>query len=206
MPRPADTPQSAAAAAETGFDPMVFWLQHRTKIILLVGLVVLGAAVYGITEWARIQKQEGSSRLLAEAKSVEDYRKVIADYPGTAAAGDAYILLGAKLRDEGKYDESTTALKTFAEQYPKHELLSGAWTSIAANLEAQGKADEALATYQRVSTSYATSFSAPLALMNQARILQAQGKTEEARKIYEQVVSRYPDNPVSQQASSEMKK
>jgi TolA-binding protein len=205
MPRPADTPPPAAAE-ETGFDPLVFWIQHRTKIVLLVALVVVGAAVYGISEWMRLSKQQGSTQLLSGAKTADDYRKVIAEYPGTSAAGNATLLLAAKLRDEGKYDESTAELKTFAEKYPKHELVSGAWTSMAANLEAQGKVDEALATYQRVSTSYAASFSAPVALLNQARILQGQGKKEEARKIYEQIVSSYQENPASQQATGELQK
>jgi TolA-binding protein len=204
MSSPADTPPPAAVV-DSGFDPLVFWIQHRTKIVLFGGLLIVAVASYGVSEFLRSQKLAGAQALFAQAKSAEDYRKVIADYAGTPAAGDAYLLLAAELRKEGKLEESSTLLKTFTTQYPQHQLLSGAWTSLAANLEAEGKADEALAMYQKVSASYAGSFSAPIALLAEARLLREKGKKEEARKIYEQVAKTYAENPVAQQAAMELR-
>ena len=200
MSSPAET---TTPPIDPGFDPLAFWIQHRTKILLFTGLFLVAVASYGVSEWNRTRTIDGAQRLLAGAKTADDYRKVIAEYPGTHAAGNAHLFLAEQLRKDGKLEESSALLRTFAEKYPEHPLVSGAWTSLAANLEAQDKADEALAMYQKVSTSYGASFSAPIALMAQARLLKAKGKTEEAGRIYERIIARYPDNIVSQQAAQE---
>ena len=202
MSSPAET---TTPPIDPGFDPLAFWIQYRSKILLFSGLLVVAVATYGISEWSRARTQAGAQQLLAGARTAEDYRQVIATYPATNAAGSAHLLLAGQLRKDGKLDESSALLRAFTEKYPGHPLFSGAWTSLAANLEAQGKADEALATYQKVSTSYANSFSTPVALMAQARLLKARGKTEEAARIYEQVIARYAENPVAQQAAQENK-
>ena len=200
------SPTPTTTPAETGFDPLVFWIQHRSKILLLSGLFAVALAVFATSEYIRRRTNTGAQELFAAAKTPEDFRKVMAEYSGTVAAGNAHLMLAEKLRQEGKLDESTATLRAFTEKYPKHPLLSGAWTSIAANLEAQGKMDEALSTYQKVSTAYANTFSAPAALMAQARLLEAKGKAEEARRIYEQVMTQYQENAAAQQAAQEIRR
>lgn len=202
MPSPAST----TPPADTGFDPLVFWIQHRNKILLLAGLFVIALGAFALSEYVRRRTNNSAQELFAAANTPEGFRKVIAEYPGTIAAGNAHLMLAEKLRQEGKLDESTATLRAFVEKYPKHPLLSGAWTSIAANLEAQGKADEALSTYQKVSTIYANTFSGPAALMAQARLFEAKGKTEEARRTYEQVMTQYQDNVAAQQAAQEIRR
>jgi TolA-binding protein len=203
MPSPSTT---TTPPADTGFDPLVFWIQHQRKIVLLAGLFAIALAVFAISEIIRSKTSAAAQELLANAHSADGFRKVIAEYPRTAAAGNAHLLLAEKLREEGKLDDSTAILRTFLEKYPEHPLLSGAWTSLAANLEAQGKIDEALSTYQKVSTGYANSFSAPVALMAQARLLVAKNKIEEAQRLYEQVMTQYQDNIVAQQAAQEIRR
>jgi TolA-binding protein len=200
------SPTTTTPPADTGFDPLVFWIQHKGKILLFTGLFVVALAAYGISEYVRMKRTAAAEAQFANAKTVEDFRKVITDYNGTAPAGNAYLLLAEKLRAEGKIDESSKELHTFIDKYPEHPLLSGAWTSLAANLEAQGKVDEALATYQKISTSFANSFSAPLALLAQARLLVQKGKPDDARRIYEQVIAQYQDNLAAQLAAEEVRK
>jgi TolA-binding protein len=202
MPSPATTP----SPADTGFDPLVFWIQHKNKIVLLAGLFAFALAAFVISEYWGTHRNASAQELYAAASSGDGFRKVIAEYPGTVAAGNAHLMLAEKLREEGKLDESTATLRTFVEKYPEHPLLSGAWTSIAANLEAQGKTDEALSTYQKVSTGYANTFSAPVALLAQARLLAARGKNDEARRLYEQVMTQYQDNMAAQQAAQEIRR
>jgi TolA-binding protein len=200
------SPIPTTTPAETGFDPLVFWIQHRSKILLLAGVFAVALIAFALSEYVRKRTNTSAQELFATASTPDGFRKVIAEYAGTIAAGNAHLMLAAKLREEGKLDESTATLRSFADKYPTHPLLSGAWTSIAANLEAQGKADEALSTYQKVTTSYPNTFSAPAALMAQARLLEAKGKTEEARRIYEQVMTQYQENVVAQQAAQEVRR
>jgi len=200
------SPTPSAPAADPGFDPLVFWIKHQSKILLLLGVFVVALGGYALSEFIRNKRNASAQSLLANAKSADDYRKVISDYSGSNPAGDAYLLLAAKQRAEGKIDDSSATLHTFIDKIPQHPLISGAWTSLAANLEQQGKADEALSIYQKVSTNYANSFSAPLALLGQARLLAQKGKTEDARRIYEQVMAQYQDNFAAQQATMELRK
>lgn len=200
------SPTTTTPPADTGFDPLVFWIQHKTKILLLAVLLVVGLGTFAISEYVRTKSNAAAEDLFAKADSADGFRKVIAEYPGTAAAGNAHLMLAEKLRAEGKYDESSATLRTFTEKYPEHQLISGAWTSIAANLEAQGKIDEALSTYQKVTTAYANSFSVPVALLAQARLLITKGKPEEAQRIYEQVMTQYQDNVAAQQAAQEIRR
>jgi TolA-binding protein len=193
----------ATPAPPTGFDPLVFWVQHRQKILAFTGLFVAALMIYFVSELARTRKLDAAAKALAEAKDDASLRKVIGDYSGTAAAGNAYLLLAENLRKAGKPDEAATALRTFIDKYPAHPLISGAWTSLAATQEAQGKQDEALATYQKVSTTFATSFSAPVALLGQARIFKEKGKTDDARRLFEQVINQYPESTFAQQAMRE---
>lgn len=202
MSSPAQT-SPATPAPPTGFDPLVFWVQHRQKVVIFAGLFVAALLIYFVSEFARTKKLEAGGRALAEAKDEAGLRKVISDFPGTAAAGDAHLLLAEKLRKEGKADEAVTALRTMIDKYPDHPLISGAWVSLAATQEAQGKQDEALGTYQKVSTSFATSFSAPVALLGQARIYKEKGKTDEARRLFEQLINQYPESMFAQQAMRE---
>lgn len=200
MSSPTPTPP---AAPENDFDPLVFWIQYRQKIILFIGMFLVAMAVYFGSEFLVMQKREASARSFSQAKDADGWRKVIAQYSGTAAAGDAYLLLAEQLRKEGKLDESAATLREFIDKNPEHPLLSGAWTSLGATLEAQGKTDEALSTYQKVSTTYATSFSVPVALLGQARIFKEKGKADEAKRLYEQVISQFQETIFAQLAMRE---
>jgi TolA-binding protein len=200
------SPTTTTPPADPGFDPLVFWIQHKSKILILSALFVVALAAYAVSEVVRTKRAAAAETAFANAHTEDEFRKVIADYSGTAPAGNAYLLLAEKLRSEGKLDESSTALHAFIDKYPEHPLLSGAWTSLAANLEAQGKVDEALAAYQKISTAFANSFSAPLALISQGRLLVQKGKPEDARRIYEQVIAQYQDNLAAQLAAEEVRK
>lgn len=202
MTSPAET-SPAPPAPPAGFDPLVFWVQHRQKVTLFAGLFFAAALIYFASEFMRTRKLDAAGRALAEAKEEAALRKVISDYAGTAAAGDAHLLLAEKLRKAGKADEAVTTLRALIDKYPDYPLISGAWTSLAATLESQGKQDEALSTYQKVSTSFTTSFSAPIALLGQARIFKEKGKVDDARRLFDQVINQYPESMFGQQAMRE---
>ena len=199
---PTETPSQTAA----GFDPIAFWILHRSKVLVFAGLFVVALGAFGIVEWQRRKAQAESEQLLAAAKNADGYRALIAKYPASVPAASAMLLLAQELRMEAKYDESSAQLRAFLEKFPQHPLASGALTSLAATQEAQGHAEEALATYQRVVSTYPTSFSAPVALLAQARLLRGQGKTDDARRIYEQVIQQYQGTGFGQEAVAENQK
>jgi TolA-binding protein len=205
MASPAATTPPASSAPEE-FDPLVFWIKYRSRILMYTTMLIVALALY-FTYWG-IQEstRKHSEQALAEAKTAADYKKVADEYPKSAAAGNALLLMADKLRTEGKLDESSAALKSFIERFPKHSLISGAYTSLAVNQEAQGKLDDALVSYKKVTTSYPTSFSAPAAYVAQGRILDQQGKPDEARHAYETVMTQFSESPFQQEAMRMMQK
>ena len=188
---------------EEEFDLLAFWIQHKSKVLLFLLLLIVGLIAYGIFQFVELQSRKAAAEDLAKAKTVEDFRRVARSHAGSAVAGNALLLLAEQLRTEKKYDESSAALKEFIDKYPNHALVSGAWVSLAVNLEAQDKLDDALANYQKVGASYPASFSAPTALMAEARIFKAKGKIDEAKRAYETVISQFGDNILARLAAQE---
>ncbi len=210
-PVPTDAPLHPPAVStvstlppEAEFDPLEFWIRHRGKILLYGGLLAAALLIYGIYELARQRTAQAAQRAYASAKSAEDFRRVLTDYPRTVPGANAHLMLADKLRGEGKPDEAIATLRTFIDQHPDHPLISGAHASLAASQEAAGKLDEALATFQKVATSYPTSFSAPGAWIGQGRIFKAQGKMDEAKRAYETVKTQFAESLFANEAQQEL--
>jgi TolA-binding protein len=187
-----------------GFDPIEFWFLHKTKIVALAALFVVALAGYTIFEITQRNARESANKAFAQAKTADDYRKVIAEHPGQMAAGNAQLELADLLRKEGKYDEANTMLRSFIEQHPTHPLLAGAWLGLGQNAEAAGKADEALTQYQKILTTFPNSYAAPIALLAQGRIQKAKGQTDAAKRSFEQVDQQYQMTPFQFEARREL--
>ncbi|RYD63512.1 MAG: tetratricopeptide repeat protein, partial [Verrucomicrobiaceae bacterium] len=198
MANPAET---TPPPTDEGFDPTVFWIRHRTKIVLFLVLFLAAALFYAIYEYTQTRRHQAAAQAYAVAKTPDDYRKVISEYPSTVPAANAHLVLAEKLREEGKLDESNQILRAFIEKYPENNLLTGAYTSLATNLEIQGQLDEAVMHYQKVTTSFPTSFSAPVAWLGQARVYKAQGKEDEAKRAYETVVTQFAGTTFATEAA-----
>ena len=189
---------------DTGFDFLLFWDQYRQIILLVSGVVLLAAVFFGIYEYNQAQQIAAAGAALSQASSEDDFRQVMAKYPGTVSAGDAALFLAARLRQDRKYDGALQVLQDFLDKYPTHPLAHAGDLSYAETLEAQGKLDEAIARYEEVAAKYPESYSAPAAVIAEANILSTQGKTDQARRLYENFVAQFPDSIFSQEAMTEM--
>jgi len=189
---------------DTGFDFLLFWDQYRQIILLVGGAVLLALVFFGIYEYNQSQRIAAAGAALAQAATEDDYRQVIAKYPGTVSAGDAALFLASQLRGEHKYDDALQVIQDFLDKYPNHPLVHAGDLSYAETLEAQGKIDEAVARYEEVSAKYPDSYSAPVAVIAEANILSSQGKPDQARRLYENFVAQFPESIFTQDAMAEM--
>jgi len=187
-----------------GFDPLVFWLQHKSKIIIYAILLVVAAVGFAAYEIMSQQRLAESQRLYAQAATEDDYRNIVQKFPHTIAAGNATLMLAEKLRDSKKYDEAVVLLQTMIDQYPDYPLIDTAWLALAATFQAAGKTDEALVKYQLTATKFPTTSSAPHALVAEAGILKDQGKLDDARHAYENVKSQFPNSYYAALAMQEL--
>ena len=166
-------PTAPPPTRDVVLETRLFWDRFKKQItgaLLIVLLAVLGYTAY---RFYSDRRAAAASASLASATTTLQYQQVLQRYPNTAAAADAYLLLGQAQRREKKFAEANTTFQTFITKYPKHELLSTAKMAVAANLESMGKMDEALAMYQQIASTYPTSFVAPIALLSQVYILKA---------------------------------
>jgi tetratricopeptide (TPR) repeat protein len=182
------------------FDPEIFWALHKQKI--LIGAVVLivaliGASIYFGLQAVKVQKAEAA---YAAADSIEGWQKVIREFPDSIAAGNSYLRIGSKLRDDTKYPDSDSAYDSFVHHFPKHPLLVAGYMGLAANAELESHPDKALDTYKVVATQFNSSYLAPMALFQQARLVAAKGDLKEAQQLFESLVRRYPESSFSGEA------
>lgn len=198
------TPSDTDTIPQTGFDPVAFWLAHKTKVTiygLLLLAAVVGFMVYEISAQSTITKSRAA---LAQAGNEEGLRQVIQQYPHTVAAGNATLLLAEALRGEKKYDEAATILQDMIDKQPDHPMIDGAWLSLGCTYKEAGKTDQALDTYKQVASKFADRYSAPQALLAVAEILKSKGNLEEAKTTYENVKSQFPDSYFAGEANRKL--
>jgi TolA-binding protein len=198
---PTVPPPSYDAALET----RVFWERFKTEIIAALIIVMLAIIGFGAYRFYIDRNAAAASALLASAKSADAYQQVIADYPNTPAAADAYLLLAEAQRKEKKFTEANATLQVFIDKNPNHELVSTAKMAMAANLESMGKNDEALSMYQQIASTYPNSFNAPLALLSQVYLLKSRNQTEEARRVCETILTRHRESFWAGEAAQELR-
>jgi tetratricopeptide (TPR) repeat protein len=196
------TPQPAAQPSQplSTFDPEIFWALHKQKILagaLVLILLLLGGSIYFGLQAVKAQKAEAA---YAAADSIEGWQAVIREYPGSIAAGNSYLQIGSKLRENSKYRESDTAYDSFVHSFPKHPLLVAGYMGLAANAELENHPDKALDIYKRVATQFNSSYMAPMALFQEARLVEAKGELKEAQQLFESIVRRYPESTFSSEA------
>jgi tetratricopeptide (TPR) repeat protein len=188
--------QPAAQPSEpvSTFDLEIFWTLHKQRILLASALLVaalLGCSIY--FGFQAIQSQKAQTAYAA-ADSVEAWRSLIRQFPSAIAAGNSYLRIAVKLREEGKYQESDDAYDSFIRQFPKHPLLVDGYMGLATNAELEKHPDKALEYYKEVTIQFGSSYQAPMALFHQARLTEAKGQLKEAQHLFESVVQRYPES------------
>jgi len=184
---PTAPPPSRDVALETRF-----FLERFKKPIITAAMVILFAAIaFTGYRFYSDRRAAAASATLASANTAQEYGQVIARYPSTSAAADAYILLAEARRKEKKFAEANKTLETFIAKYAKHEFVSTAKMAMAANLDSMGKTDEALVMYQQIASAYPTSYVAPLAMLSQVYILKSKNRNDDARRICETMLTQF---------------
>ena len=181
------------------------WDKYKLPIIAGVVLLVLALVGSELYRGSRQRSAEAATAALDGSKTIGEYRSVIDTYPGTLAAGDAYLLMAHEQIDAKDYAGAATTWQTFAEKYPKHPQVATALLARGNALEAEGKLDEARSIYQNVATGYPSDYAAPLARMSEATLLKSQHKLEDARHVYENVIASYPNSIAKLQAEQELR-
>ena len=185
-------PATAETAPEARFEwsqsPFETFLEHHFKKLLL-GLLVTGVGVGG---WL-VMRQQSAQKLLLQAEAftgsetLDDYKKVIANYPGSTAAGSAQLMIANLLAQNNDTAGALEELKKFTASHPKHPMMDQAAFRIAVlTAEKEGAAADA-GPYDTFINQFPDSPLRPLAQMRKADALVAAGKREEALAVYDAI-------------------
>jgi len=184
--------------------PLEIWYMYKTKILTYAGIISAALVIFAVYQLQDYLRTSGSQNLYQNAETADNFQSVIKKYPGTPIAGNAALRLASKLREEKKYDEAITVLRTFVEKYPAHPLAAGGWTSLAATYELQGKLDEALEANNSTISKYPDAYTTPIAMMSQARIYLLKDKKDDARRVYQDVAARFGQSFYAREAMREL--
>lgn len=181
-----------------------FWEAHWKKFVAALVAVVLGIVGIGIWAYQQSASRASSAALYAAATTPDAWRGVIAQYPGSLAAGNAQMRLATALRAEGKLDDASAELRNFTSSQPDHPMAGPAWLALGEILQMQKNNDSALEAYRTASGRYDKSYAAPLALLAEARLLAALGKSGESRAVLGSIGTSYPEGPAAMLAAAEL--
>src|ERR1700745_491567 len=108
-----DQPLAEPVRPIPSLDPEVFWALHKRKIVCgaaLAVLILIGGSIFFGVRAIQIQNAE---RAYSAAQTVDAWQAVIRQFPDSIAAGNAYLRIATKLREDAKYSESNASYETF---------------------------------------------------------------------------------------------
>jgi TolA-binding protein len=197
-------PADERAYDSGGFEAELFWYRHRSAILLGAAIVLAIAVAVAIWFFSQLSARRAAETLFAEAQDPVAWRELIAKYPKSAPAANAYLLLADSLRAQGKLEESSSLYQKFLAVFPASPLAGGARLGLAENSAVAGKTDEALGALREVQAKDSASYAAPFAALLEGRALIRIGKLEEARKVLTNLVSTYPQSPPGRAAGAQL--
>ena len=180
-------------------DRLWAWLDTNRKPALLgVATLTVAGLIIGFFVWHHDETENAASLALSlaaapqfvggrHADSPEDYLRVVAKYPGTAAAARASLMAAASYFTNGRYAEAKTQFERFTREHTDSPFVGQALLGIAACLDAQGNTAEATAAYKNLIDRHPNESFIAQAKFSLGRLYEAQNKPELARNLYDEV-------------------
>lgn len=205
------------------FIGMVDWLgdkirTHAKRAWMIVGItLIIGAGIGAYWFYQEQQKNRAASfeylgfqyyRQQAPAddktpapskeenykKAIEQYQKIIQDYPRTPSASIAPFYLGNAYMDLKDFDSAISSYRAFLEKNPKNDILAGiTYQRLGYAYLAKNSPEDARQAFESVERQ-AGALNRDQADYELGRIHEASGKKDEAIKRYQEIVKRYPDS------------
>ena len=181
----------------------LFWEEHWKKFVWgLVAVVVLIIGA-GIWSWRQASVRYSAESLYSTATTPEAWREVVAQYPGSVAAGNAQIQLAAALRQAGDLDGAVALLQEMTSSQPHHPLVGVAGLLLGEIRQLQGSNESALQTFRETAANRAAGFAGPLASLAEGRMLVAMDKPDDARAVFQSIAAMNPETPAAMVATGE---
>jgi len=142
----------------------------------------------------RSSRQE-ASKLLIQARSINDLQDLISRYPSTAAAPLSLLKLAKAEYEMGNHRAARGRYEEFVATYPEHELVAAAVLGQVLCDEASGNYQGAIAGYRGFTGDHPDHFLVPQAILGEGRCLRQLDMKEDARVVYEDFIAANPESP-----------
>ncbi len=166
-----------------------FMDQHQKKLIGLAILVLF--AVLGVVTWQTLkqQKQQDAGSATLSATDEGTYKAVITDFPNSASAATAQLLL-AKIEAEEDPAKALESLQAFVTTHYEHPAHASALTVLGQLQYQSGKTDQAKSTLLEVTQlDESADYIKHVAYITLGDIENAGGNIDTAKSHYEQAKS-----------------
>ncbi|HJT19333.1 MAG TPA: tetratricopeptide repeat protein [Nitrospira sp.] len=218
---PAKTLQVDEAHLLSGLEHALIYLQEYKKPMLVgAGVLLLAAGVVGGVFWYDRQASQKAQDLESEATrvymgrptsdpqkaetqlklAIEQYRKVIEQYPRTPSAPLALFHLGNALVQSNDFAAAIEAYQRFITLYGSHPSLTGlAQQRLAYTHLLKGDRERAAKAFTTILESPGA-LNKDQALFELARLEEAQSRPEGALAHYQELIKTYPNSPYTSEA------
>jgi|GEM_PF-2200567 len=203
---PAQEPPSGEAADINAPSPIEELVtENRTKLMVgILAVTVTISAIFILTFLSK-QKQDRAAQAFTSAKTVEEFKEVAGQHPGTTAAGDALLRIAELQSKEDKTDDALQTLQDFVGDFAAHPRHAQGIFGIAALHHKGGKLDEAERSFGDLLSQHPDSDLAPLVQMRLGDIAWSRGDLEKAGAIYRRIAPEYPANPYIDDATERLR-
>jgi outer membrane protein assembly factor BamD (BamD/ComL family) len=218
---PAKTLQVDEAHFLSGLEQALVYLQEYRKPVLVgAGVLVLAVCVVGGVFWYDRQTSQKAQDLESEATriymgrqtsepqkaetqlklAIEQYRKVIDQYPRTPSASLALFHLGNALVQSNDFAAAIDAYQRFITLYASDPSLIGlAQQRLAYTYLLKGDREQAAKAFTSILQTPGA-LNKDQALFELARLEEAQSRPEGALAHYQELVKTYPNSPYTSEA------
>lgn len=177
---------------------------YQNFIFFTVLLIIVLAASALVWTWNQKQTAEKAFRMLAVARTSEQWEEIIKEHPKTLAAPLALLALASEQYHSGNYSEALDSYEQFKKQYSGHQMLPAADLGTALAYEAKRDIQLALNAFEKFLISYPDHFLTSQALFGKARCLEQNKDFSAARIIYEDFIAENPESPWASQAKQSL--
>jgi TolA-binding protein len=180
--------------------------------VAVLAVVVISVVIVNEQEQARLMASEqlGMIRLAEDQGQADDALRLTADlteaYEGTAAAGQAVVILANRYYSQGNYAEAEKLYQAYIDDYGQVDILVyAAWNGLAACLEARGDNQGAAVKYEAFAKTNPTDLHASTALFEAARCYGEAGSLDNQRAALNKIVEDFARSPLAGKAREELK-
>ncbi|MEM6912187.1 MAG: hypothetical protein AAF555_11485 [Verrucomicrobiota bacterium] len=185
----AQQPSAPAAPSVPGEEPHaaeLFFQKHKLPLVGGVALVaILGVAALLLDSQKQQNQAEAGQALLA-ARDSAALQEIIADYPETLAAGNAFLETALLQWEEGDRGGAEATLRRFLTEFPQHPLRSKGHALLGSQLFQRGQPEEAHRQFEKLLEEDSGSYLVAYAKLMMAEIAETE---EDARAALQAAIA-----------------